>query len=58
LRCSIRLIMIDGREFYILREYIGHDDGLINPKHVDYIPEREYKLCFIDDVSFISSIEL
>jgi len=26
--------------------YIGPDDGLVNPKYVAYISEREYKLCF------------
>jgi hypothetical protein len=44
--------MIDGREFYILREYIELDYGLINPKHVDYASERDYKLYFIDDLTF------
>ena len=50
--------MISGSEFYILREYIEPDDGLINQKLVDYVSEKEYKLCFIDDLIFFSSIEL
>jgi len=50
--------MNDRREFYILRGYTWPDDGLINPKLVDYISETEYKFCFFDNLTFFSSIEL